>query len=240
MLSEILLQTKKMKNKFTEKSEFDHYAGQYKNLINQSLPKFLKDADYYTRYKVEHVFNHRQNLSTKFILDFGCGVGLSLQAFSEYFPNSELWGYDVSSVSIKYAKKQINKTIFESNLDNIPKNCFDVIFIANVFHHMSNQDQKNTILNCRNFLNQDGCIYFFEHNPFNPLTRKIFNNSPLDKNAKMIYIKNIVSLAQTTGMKVVSKKYTLFFPKQLSFLKFVEKFISWIPIGAQYYIILKK
>ena len=153
---------------------------------------------------------------------------------------SKLWGYDVSPVSIKNEKKQINKTTFETNLDNIPKNYFDVIFIAVAFHHMSNQEQKETLLNCRNFLNENGCIYIFEHNPFNPLTRKIFNNCPLDKNAKMIYLKNIVSLAQMTGMKVVSKKYTLFFPKQLSFLKFVEKFISWIPIGAQYYIILKK
>ena len=229
-----------MKNKFPEKPEFDHYADQYKSLINQSLPKLLRETDYYTRYKVEHVFNHRQNLHTQFILDYGCGVGLSLKAFSEYFPNSKLWGYDISSVSIKNAKKQINKTTFETNLDNIPQNYFDVIFIAVAFHHMSNQEQKETILNCRNFLNENGCIYIFEHNPFNPLTRKIFNNCPLDKNAKMIYLKNIVSLAQMTGMKVVSKKYTLFFPKQLSFLKFVEKFISWIPIGAQYYIILKK
>ena len=111
-----------MKNKFSEKPEFDHYADQYKNLINQSLPKFLSETDYYTRYKVEHVFNHRQNLRTQFILDYGCGVGLSLKAFSEYFPNSKLWGYDISSVSIKNAKKQINKTTFETNLDNIPKN----------------------------------------------------------------------------------------------------------------------
>ena len=71
-----------MKNKFPEKPEFDQYADQYKSLINQSLPKFLSETDYYTRYKVEHVFNHRQNLHTQFILDYGCGVGLSLKAFS--------------------------------------------------------------------------------------------------------------------------------------------------------------
>ena len=79
-----------MKNKFPEKPEFDQYADQYKSLINQSLPKLLSETDYYTRYKVEHVFNHRQNLHTQFILDYGCGVGLSLKAFSEYFPNSKL------------------------------------------------------------------------------------------------------------------------------------------------------
>jgi len=41
-------------------------------------------------------------------------------------------------------------------------------------------------------------------------------------------------------MKVVLKKYTLFFPQQLSFLKNLEKFVSWMSLGTQYLIVMQK
>ena len=228
---------KKIKSK---KSEFDNYAKKYKNFLDISLPNFLNEPDYFARYKVDLVHNYRQNKKTKSILDFGCGIGLSLKFFSKYYPHSKLWGYDTSAISLKYAKNDLNGIRFKTSMKSIPKNYFDIVFVANVFHHMKIKDQKKAILSFKNFLNRNGYIYFFEHNPLNPLTRIIFNNSPLDKNAEMIPLKKIVKLAQMAGMKVVRKKYTLFFPKQLFFLRFIEKFIGWIPIGAQYMIILKK
>ena len=222
------------------KSEFDNYGKEYKKLLAQSFPSFLNSIDYFSEYKVKHIFKHRKNMKTETLLDFGCGVGLSLKFFSKYFPKTKLWGWDISSVSLKQAKQDFKAVNFTDELKNVPKNYFSTVFAANVFHHIEKKDQIENILFCKNFLKPDGLLYIIEHNPFNPVTRMIFNKSPLDKNATMISLKDMVKLANLAKMKIVRKKYISFFPRKLSFLNFLEKLINWMPIGAQYIIILKK
>ena len=229
-----------MEKKNFKNHEFDDHASKYKTLLKDSFPSFLRDIEYYSQYKVKLVHKHRENMSTKSILDYGCGVWLSLRYFSEYFPNSSINGYDESNQSLKYAKDKVPKVNIYNYLEDIPKNYFDVVFISNILHHINENDHLKTIMTCGNFLKPEGYIYLFEHNPLNPITRIIFKKSPLDKHAKMIRLNNIVKLSQLAKMKIVNKQYNLFFPKQLSLLRFIERLIKWIPIGAQYMIVLKK
>ena len=56
----------------------------------------------------------------------------------------------------------------------------------------------------------------------------------------MIPSKKLVMKSTQGEAKILSLKYTLFFPKPLSFLRFLEKFLVWLPLGAQYLLILKK
>ena len=83
-------------------------------------------------------------------------------------------------------------------------------------------------------------LYIYEHNPINPLTNYFFKNSPIDKNAEMLPSKILVYRAVKVKLKIIFLKYTLFFPKQLSFLIFLEKFLALLPLGDQYLLILKK
>ena len=72
------------------------------------------------------------------------------------------------------------------------------------------------------------------------MTKFIFSTHILDKDAKMVPIQNFYKLAKNGGMKVVKKRYVLFFPSILSFLNILDSILEWLPLGAQYLITLKK
>ena len=229
-----------MKKPDNNNAEFDKYSGKYKKLLKDSFPRFFQNIDYYSEYKVNKIFNLRKKTKTKTILDFGCGVGLSLKFFQKYFPDVILWGYDSSSLSLKRIINDKNSINLTDSIESIPKNYFDVVFIANTFHHINEIEHEKTLNLLKSLVKPDGLIYIFEHNSLNPVTKIIFSRSDLDKNAKMVPIKRFYELANSCEMKVVLKKYTLFFPQQLSFLKNLEKFISWVPLGTQYLIVMQK
>lgn len=226
--------------KKNRKREFDKYSKNYKQLLKNSFPKLFKNIDYYAEYKVKKLFNLRKKLKTKSILDFGCGIGLSHKFFFKYFSKIKLWGFDESSYSLQEAKKNSENISFVSKLNKIPKNYFDVIFVSNVFHHIDEKKHKITLNNLKSFLKINGSIYIFEHNRFNPITKIIFSKSILDNNAKMVPVQNFYKLAKSCKMKVIKKKYILFFPAMLSFFNIFDKIIEWLPLGTQYLIILKK
>ena len=53
-------------------------------------------------------------------------------------------------------------------------------------------------------------------------------------------IKESLELIKTAGLKTQKKKYTLFFPAFLKGLRFLEKYLGFIPIGGQYYVLAVK
>lgn len=226
--------------KKNKKKEFDKYSKNYKQLLKNSFPKLFKNIDYYSEYKVQKLFNLRKKIKTKSILDFGCGIGLSHKFFFKYFSKTNLWGFDESSSSLEEAKKNSKNITLISELKKIPKNYFDVIFVSNVFHHINEKKHRSTLNKLKSFLKTNGSIYIFEHNKFNPITKIIFSTNILDKNAKMVPFQNFYKLAKNCKMKVIKKKYILFFPALLSFLNIFDKIIEWLPLGTQYLVILKK
>ena len=77
-------------------------------------------------------------------------------------------------------------------------------------------------------------MFIFEHNPLNPLTRYVFERCPFDVNAKMIPRRELIDLARNAGLKVAAMSFTLFFPKPLKFFRPIERWLGWLPLGAQY------
>ena len=223
-----------------KKTEFDYLSNNYDETLKKSFPSALEEVNYFSTYKIKLIHKLLGNKKNINILDFGCGSGNSLDIFPKYFQSSNLWGYDVSKEFIKKIKKRKKNVKLTSNLSKIPKEKFDLIFISNVLHHIDKKNHIRILSNCRSFLNKTGVIYIFEHNPINPVTNYIFKNALIDRNAEMVPSKRLVGTALKAKLKVASLKYTPFFPKQLSFLRFLEKFLVWIPLGAQYLLILNK
>lgn len=85
-------------------------------------------------------------------------------------------------------------------------------------------------------LKQNGVAYIFEHNPYNPVTKYIVRNCAWDTDAILLNMKESVELMKFAKFEISEKNYTLFFPKSLNSLRFLETYISKIPMGGQYYV----
>lgn len=221
-----------------EKVDFDDFAGEYENILDDQLDFFGEENSYFAEYKIKTV---KENIGSRpaNILEFGCGIGRNLKFFSEYFAGSDIHACDISAKSLSLAAKENpSVNIFLLNESEINKYTgkFDLIFVSCVFHHIKPEERKESIRSIFTMLNKNGTVYIFEHNPFNPVTRHIVKTCPWDTDAILLNMNETVKLLQSAGLEISGKKYTLFFPSSLKFLRSVESFLGKIPFGGQYYV----
>jgi hypothetical protein len=117
---------------------------------------------------------------------------------------------------------------------------YDLIVVANVFHHIVPTSRQATIETLRERLGSAGRLIIFEHNPLNPLTRLSVRLSPIDKNAQLVSAKPMMTMMRRAGFSEIDRRFIVFFPKMLSWLQPLEPRLSWLPLGAQYVLISKK
>lgn len=220
------------------KAEFDQYAGDYDRLLEEALPSTASD-EYFAAYKVDLLVQRAKHRSIAAVLDFGCGTGRSVPYLEKAFPDATIYGFDPSEECLKLAKSR-SKALFESEIKLLPKGHFDIVLAANVFHHISTDERPAVLRTCASLLSDEGRIALFEHNPFNPLTRWVFERCAFDRGAQMLPMSEAKGLARDAGLTVTFGAYTLFVPPFLRRLRFVERALGRLPLGAQYYVEISK
>lgn len=232
----------------SSKTEFDNFANDYDTLLQKSISASGYEAAYFDEHKIKTLFNdyYRDNRTAKSniqIMNFGCGTGKSEKYINQYFTDCSVSSVDVSELSIGVAKERNRnfKNIQFLKFDKVEELAslnkkFDIIFVANVFHHIPEELHHITLKYLRSFLSPTGYLYVFEHNPKNPLTRKVFETCEFDVGCKMIKPSLFIQMCKDEGYITIIRNYVLFFPNFLSFLSPFEKLLKWCPFGAQYYI----
>ena len=170
------------------------------------------------------------------ILDFGCGDGAMTSFVSYYFNHAQIYGTDSSYESIEFAQ-QYYKAIQFNTLNeiptNYPSNTFDLIYAAEVFHHIPYNQHHEWISELIRITKPSGHIVIIEFNPLNPVTTLRFIFNPLEKASRMLFPWYTKKLCTSRGT-VTTKFFS--FPQ---FIKPVEKYMSKIPCGALYATVLK-
>lgn len=234
--------------KTSPSAEFDHFANDYDQLLKNSIGASGYEAVFFDEHKIKTLFaDYTANTTDKSkkveIMNFGCGIGKSEPFINQYFKNCSICAVDVSEKSIDLAKeknKQFNNIQF-AKFDKVEEltslnRKFDIIFVANVFHHIPVDLHQTTLKHLKSFLAPGGHLYVFEHNPRNPLTRKAFDTCEFDVGCNMIKPALFIDMCKNAGYSSIERRYVLFFPKMLSFLTPFEKYLNWCSLGAQYYI----
>jgi SAM-dependent methyltransferase len=219
---------------------FDDFATEYERLMAESIKFSGDNPDYFDRYKVDclNKWIGKTESSTS-VLDFGCGIGKISAITAKNFPKWKVHGFDVSSKSIEIARKKwgyLENLVFLKALPETAK--FDIITAANVFHHINPEKRSNWVLRLKNHLTPSGKIVIFEHNPFNPFTRYVVNTLPFDEGVELITLSQFTNLVKDCGLRVQLKRYIVFFPKFLGFLRRFEPLLGFLPMGAQYMIVI--
>ena len=221
---------------------FDKFARDYNDVHAETLDISGADRNYFSEYKIAEVAKHEDRDSAISILDFGCGDGNSVKYMREYFTNAILFGTDVSELSIEEAeaKNIAGATFHPYDGENLPFDdaSLDVVFTSMVFHHISFDLHQGILKEIVRVLKPGGRFYIFEHNPLNPVTRKIVRECEFDHDAILLGHSYTDSILAEVGLKNRSLIFTLFFPRHWIFRWFLwaENLIRWLPIGAQYYV----
>ena len=74
----------------------------------------------------------------------------------------------------------------------------------------------------------------FEHNPWNPLTRRAVAGCEFDRDAVLLPRRQAEQLLHGQSMAGVEGSYMLFFTRRSALLHGIERRLGWLPLGAQY------
>lgn len=224
-----------------DKAEFDKFAEEYSTTLKNNIRASGESPEFFAEYKIADVsreIGDREEIGR--ILDFGSGVGSSVPYFRRYFPRAELTCLDVSERSLQIAQQRFGDDARFQSFDGsvVPSDAgtFDLVFAGCVFHHIEHSEHAGLLHELNRVLRPGGHLFIFEHNPLNPLTRHAVNTCPFDENAVLIGGRSMERSFRKAGLSQVSLKYRIFFPGMLKALRVVEPYLTWLPLGAQYYV----
>ena len=220
----------------SNKVDFDDYTENYNELLREGTGFFSSSEEYFARYKVNLV---RQQVATpiKRLLEYGCGIGRNIPFLQQAFPNAIIMGSDISSASLDIARLDNTGVEFFREDENIKSTeLFDLIFVAGVFHHVPVAQRLDVAKMLYSRLSPNGQLFVFEHNPYNPVTRRIVSNCPYDEDAVLLKPSELQRTLSETGLNLEHKAYCLFVPPSLSMLTWLENWLGWFPLGGQYWV----
>jgi len=229
-------------------AEFDAVAASYAVMLAESLGSYANEQSHFAEYKVADVAKEVRSRGvferTRRILDFGAGCGQSIPYFRQHLSDAELTCVDVSAESLAVAQGifagQAKFLVFDGMEIAQSGSSYDVAFSACVFHHIAHADHAAHLRELRRVLRRDGLLFIFEHNPLNPLTVRVVNRCAFDANAHLIRAGELKRRVVEAGFVDVKIRYRLFFPGLLAFARPLENWLTWLPLGAQYYVVARK
>ena len=218
---------------------FDAHAKTYNECLAANTKWVSNDIGYFAEHKVLQM-KHHMSASPMRVLDYGCGIGRNIPYLAKHFPKALFSGCDISVGSLEVAEKENPNAKFFVSGKGIHVGQFDLIIVSNVFHHIEPEERGQVVDELKQLLTPDGNLFVFEHNPYNPLTRYLVKRIPFDEDAQLVTAHVLAKLFHMRGYELIRSKYTMFFPQWASKLSPIEPYLGWLPMGAQYFIQVKK
>jgi SAM-dependent methyltransferase len=117
---------------------------------------------------------------------------------------------------------------------------FDMAFAINVMHHVPRAGWEKFTGEMFRILKPGGIAAVFEHNPLNPLTQLAVSRCEFDRDADLLHHARIKKMFVNAGFKIVDDAFIVFFPFKSKIFRTAEKYIKWLPLGAQHYAVGRK
>ena len=230
----VILRKRKMRER--NRRTFDEHARDYDEVLSDFLKFQGEKHEFFSRYKIDIVRREIRRKPLR-VLEYGCGTGRNISLFREIFPEARITGYDISGRSIDVAsKKNPDARFCVAGRDDLGSG-YDLAFVSMVFHHMEDDVREEAVRTLFNSVKPGGELFVFEHNPLNPAARYVFRNCILDRDARPVYARALEKILEKGGFETVRRRYTLFFPHSLRWLRFLERsLLGYLPLGGQYYI----
>ncbi len=181
------------------------------------------------------------------LLDVGCGGGMLTESLPYYFPKASIYGCDVSSTAIVYAKKLGSGKVKYSQIKNkrLPyrDNFFDVCICFDVLEHVPNV--KFFLSEVRRVLKKDGKFFLIVPCEGEKFTYTwFFQKIHLGRNLTYRYMghihpefthKSVANILKENGFEIRKYRYSehLFYQLMHLFVYFLPKAILELFLGKE-------
>lgn len=224
---------------------FDSHASSYSEDIDKTLRKYGASHDFFTFHKAclirDLVTEHGKRLDECRVLDVGCGVGKIHRYLAPEC--AEISGVDVSEASIEIARStnpDLQYLTYDGFALPFPAESVDISIAIGVFHHVPPVRWGTLASEMMRVLRPTGLSLVIEHNPFNPLTRRIVNSCELDRDAVLLRPSKLRGVFREAGAPSVTSRTILSVPPKGRVLNKLDRTLGVLPFGAQYYVVCSK
>jgi 2-polyprenyl-3-methyl-5-hydroxy-6-metoxy-1,4-benzoquinol methylase len=211
-------------------SKFDDCAESYDALHAESITASGEPTEYFAQYKLACL--KRLGLRRDgAVLDYGCGIGNLTEQLVTTF--SDVHAFDPSTKSLEVARRRAPAAKFHASASDLPSGKFEAIVVAGVLHHVPPQERSSLLAQLYDKLAPQGKLVVFEHNPLNPLTRRVVKACAFDDDAILLWPWEAKRLVAGSGLTDTRLDYIVFFPRALAALRPLEPKLAWMCLGAQ-------
>jgi SAM-dependent methyltransferase len=219
-------------------------ANEYDMMLQKGIRFSGENKQYFIRGRLQDMCHQLPwGFNPRRILDFGCGIGDTSLYLTEIFPTADIIGLDTSDQALAHARQTYGsaRISFYNHADFSQIEPVDLCYANGVFHHIIPEERFGVIVQIHQVLRPGGYFALFENNPWNPGTRLVMKRIPFDRDAQPLSAPEAKRCLKEGGFaKLYSPRYLFYFPRSLAFLRFLESFLSRVPLGAQYYILAQK
>jgi SAM-dependent methyltransferase len=219
--------------------DFDDHAAGYRLAVERSTSFSGKGLDFFTTVKVrlllELISRHVGRPGSRTLLDVGCGTGVTDELLIPHVDG--LVGVDTSEEMVAQAGLRNSAGRYQAYggcrlpFDN---GSFDVVFAICVLHHVLPEGWDGLVAEMLRVTRDGGLACVFEHNPFNPLTRRAVSNCDFDTDAVLLTMRRTAASFIRAGAAIEERRYFLFTPFEGRPVACGERLLRRVPLGGQY------
>ena len=225
-------------------ADFDTYVEDYRDIINRVSSISGEQYEYFIQLRLsllrERILDKAVQFSSMRILDFGCGTGATEIYLKSVFPGALVYGLDSSAESIRAAREMsltdVNFILSEGLQLPFSDGFFDLIYSNGTYHHIDPVCHSALLQEMFRVCRKGGDLFIFENNPRNPLMMRAMKKNPFDDDATVVYPVQLRTIAANAGFDCREISYYFFFPRIVSALRCMEKWLRKVPLGAQYFL----
>jgi SAM-dependent methyltransferase len=219
-------------------TEFDRYRETYEAAVADAIGFAGQEHAFYVEAKARRLVElarRRLGPAPPSALDVGCGVGLADERLLPHV--ASLHGVDVSEGMVERARAAnpaAEYEVYDGTRLPYGDASFDLAFAICVLHHVDPRERAGFVGELARVTRPGGLVAVFEHNPLNPLTRRVVRDCAFDEGVELVGRRELERLVRAAGLHVTDTEYLLFFPWRGRASAAAERALRRVPFGAQY------